>query len=130
METIHVDFTGSVHISERAVAVVAAVTTLQIPAVVSLGGNLAQGVAAKLGRSNPAKGVDVVLDEGAVDMTIRLVVRYGCRIPDVALQVQKAVKDAVETMTGYAVTAVHIVIQDVDFTSENAEAERGQEDDE
>ena len=130
METKNNDVTGTIHISERAVAVIVAITTLQINAIVSLGANLAQDVAAKLGRGKVSRGVEVTLNEGAVEVTIRVVVRYGCRIPDVALEVQKAVKDAVETMTGYAVSAIHIVVQNIDFKAENKETERGAEDDE
>ena len=130
METDNQEMTGTIHISERVVAVISAVTVLNANAVVTLGTNLAQDVVAKLGRINPAKGVDVVLDDGAAEITVRLVIRYGCRIPDVALQIQKAVKDNVETMTGYAVTAVHIIIQDVAFGDGENETERRQSNDE
>lgn len=105
-------------ISEKDIAVTAAAAARNVKFVVSLETNLAQGVAAKLGRPNKATGIDVVLTEDTAEITIRLIIRHGCRIPDVALQVQKAVKDAVEMTTGYAVSAVHVSIQDVDFSQE------------
>lgn len=46
-------------------------------------------------------------------MTVRLVVRYGIRIPDVAIEVQQVVKGAVESRCGYEVSAVHIIVQDI-----------------
>ena len=39
----------------------------------------------------------------------------ACRIPDVALEVQKSVKDAVEKATACTVTAVHIIVQQLVF---------------
>ena len=52
-------------------------------------------------------------------MTVRLVGRYGCRIPDVDLEVQKSVKDSVEKATACTVTAVHIIVQQLVFGEED-----------
>lgn len=106
---------GTIHISERAVAAVAAVTASQIEGVAALSANLADGVASMLGRSGLGRGVDVVIDGDKAEIQIRITARYGHRIPDVALQVQEAVKEVVEAQTGYTVSAVHIVVQAVDF---------------
>ena len=54
-----------------------------------------------------------------IELTVRLVIRYGCRIPDVALEVQKSVKDAVEKATACTVTAVHIIVQQLVFGEED-----------
>ena len=120
------NYAGTIHISERAVSVIAAQTALQTEQVTALAANMAEGVAARLGRTNLAAGVTTDLQDNEVEISIRLIIRYGCRIPDVALQVQKAVKDAVEKMTGYAVTAVHIVVQNIDFSTSSTSPERGE----
>lgn len=111
---------GSITISPRPVAIIAAATAAAIPGVAALGATLSETAAKKIGHTSPAQGVDVTRQDGTLEITVRLVVQYGCRIPDVAIRVQQAVKTAVEAMTGYSVRAVHILIQDIDFTRDGA----------
>jgi uncharacterized alkaline shock family protein YloU len=123
METTECNALGSIHISQRAISIIAAVTAAAIPSVVSLGASLKEVAAAKIGRAALDQGADTVIEgEDTAEITVRLVVRYGCRIPDLALKVQKSVKDAVEDMTGCHVTAVHVVIQNIEFPKNGAEA--------
>jgi len=51
--------------------------------------------------------------ECAVDMT--LIVKYGFRIQEVCQNVQKSVKNAIETMTGLNVVEVNISVNSVVF---------------
>jgi uncharacterized alkaline shock family protein YloU len=125
MNTTNDQYAGTIVISERAIAVIAAQIAVTVESVVSLAASMAEGVAAKLGRKNLAAGVTAHLEGHVAEVTIRLIVRYGYRIPDVALQVQKIVKDTVEQMTGYSVAAVHIVVQGIDFTQTSAAMEMG-----
>ena len=57
--------------------------------------------------------VEVGEREAAVDLYI--IVKYGVRIPDVALSVQENVKQAIESMTGLSVVEVNIHVQGVGF---------------
>ena len=97
METTEVNEWGSIHISQQVIAAIASLTAAKVPSVAALGTNIADAAAEKLGRTRPNHGVDV------------------CRIPDVALEVQKTVKDAVEKVTACPVAAVHIIVQQVVF---------------
>lgn len=115
METTEINALGSVHISQRAIAVLAAQTAAAVAGIASLGASLAETAARKIGRASMAQGVDVGIDGMDVEITVRLVVLYGFRIPDVALEVQKKVKAAVESAAGCHVTAVHVVVQDIVF---------------
>lgn len=115
METTEVNEWGSIHISQRVIASIAALTAAKSAYVADLGTNIAEVAAEKLGRTLPGRGVDVSIDGQRIELTVRLVVRYGCRIPDVALEVQKSVKDAVEKATACTVTAVHIIVQQLVF---------------
>ena len=124
METIECNKLGSIRISQRAISIIAAMTAAAVPSVEALGASLKEAAAAKIGRSGPDQGAETVIDKhNEAEITVRLIVRYGCRIPDLALQVQKSVKDAVETMTGCHVTAVHIFIQNIIFPKEETEAD-------
>lgn len=115
METTEVNEWGSIHISQRVIASIAALTAAKAAYVADLGMNIAEVAAEKLGRTLPGRGVDVTIEGQRIELTIRLVIRYGCRIPDVALEVQKSVKDAVEKATACTVTAVHIIVQQLVF---------------
>lgn len=115
METTEVNEWGSIHISQRVIASIAALTAAKAAYVAALGMNIAEAAADKLGRTLPGRGVDVTIEGQRIELTVRLVIRYGCRIPDVALEVQKSVKDAVEKATACTVTAVHIIVQQLVF---------------
>jgi len=66
-----------------------------------------------LGKKNFGKGirVEVIGEETKID--IYLVIDYGYQIPQVAEEVQKEVKQAVETMTGLKVSSVNVHIVSV-----------------
>lgn len=122
METTEYNELGSIHISQKVISTIAAVTALSASSVVSLGANLKETAAAKIGRAGSDKGVDTsITDDNQVEITVRLIVRHGCRIPDLALQVQKSIRDAVELLTGCHVQAVHIVVQNIEFSKDKVE---------
>lgn len=118
METTTRTDLGAIHISDRAISVMAAQKASAVAHVKGLEGSLADAAARKLGHENRGQGVEVKIDGNAVELTIHLIVESGCRIPDVALQVQKTVKDGVETLTGCVVTAVHIIVAALSFPDE------------
>ena len=84
METTEVNEWGSIHISQQVIAAIASLTAAKVPSVAALGTNIADAAAEKLGRTRPNHGVDVSIDGKVIELTVRLLIRYGCRIPDVA----------------------------------------------
>lgn len=119
METTETNQLGSIHMSQRVISIIASQAAASVPEVAALDATLADTAAKKLGRVNPAQGVHTTIDGIDVEITIRLIATYGCRIPDIALAVQKKVKDTLEIMTGCRVHAVHIVVQDIVFSERN-----------
>ena len=81
------------------------------------------GLAAMLGKKNFAKGVKVEVGEKEAAIDLYIIVKYGVRIPDVALSVQENVKQAIETMTGLSVVEVNIHVQGVGFPEPEKEEE-------
>ena len=49
--------------------------------------------------------------------------KYGIRIPEVALAAQENVKRAIETMTGLSVIEVNVHVQGVGFPEEESKVE-------
>lgn len=88
-----------------------------------MSGGIAGGIAEMLGRKNFAKGVKVEVGEKEAAVDLFVIVKYGVRIPDIALAVQENVKQAIETMTGLSVVEVNVHVQGVGFPEENAKSE-------
>ena len=69
------------------------------------------------------KSVRVWVNENEINLHLYLLLKGGTKIPAVSAQVQRAVKNAVQNMTGRVVTKVNISIVGVDF-SEIAQAQK------
>jgi uncharacterized alkaline shock family protein YloU len=105
---------GIVKISDEVVGVIAGLATTEIKGVVGMSANLVGGITQILtGKKNLSKGVRVNVGENSATIDLHIVVEYGVKIPEIAVQVQDNVKKTVETMTGLVVSAVNIHVQNV-----------------
>ena len=115
---------GSVRIADEVVSIIAGLAATEVSGIEGMSGGLVGGIAEMLGRKNFAKGVKVEVGEKEAAVDLYIIVKYGVRIPDVALSVQENVKQAIETMTGLSVVEVNVHVQGVGFPEvENAEEE-------
>ncbi|WP_418792360.1 Asp23/Gls24 family envelope stress response protein [Phosphitispora sp. TUW77] len=108
---------GSIRIADEVVAIIAGLAATEINGVAGMSGGLAGGIAEILGRKNLSKGVKVEVGEKEAAVDIFIIVEYGIRIPDVAIQIQETVKRAIESMTGLTVVEVNVHIQGVVFST-------------
>ncbi len=113
---------GNVKISEEVVSTIAGLAASEVKGVSSMSAGLTGGIYDLIGKKNPSKGVKIEMKEEGVFLDLYLVVEYGAKIPDVALEVQQAVKNSVETMTGLTASKIDIHIQGVKMEKEEAEA--------
>ena len=104
---------GSIRIADEVVSIIAGLAATEVDGVAGMSGGIAGGIAEMLGRKNFAKGVKVEVGEKEAAVDLFVIVKYGVRIPDIALAVQENVKQAIETMTGLSVVEVNIHIQGV-----------------
>ncbi len=106
---------GKVVFASDVIATIAGLAAADVKGVAGMSGGMVDGIATMLGRKNLTKGVKVEVgtEEAAVDVSI--IVQYGSRIQDVCSDVQKAIKDAVETMTGLRVVEVNVFVQAISF---------------
>ena len=95
---------GTIRIADEVVSIVA-----------GMSGGIAGGIAEILGRKNFSKGVKVEVGEKEAAIDLYIIVKYGVRIPDIALNVQEAVKAAIENMTGLSTVEVNVHVQGVGF---------------
>ena len=106
---------GAIRIADEVVSIIAGLAATEVDGVAGMSGGLVGGIAEMLGRKNFAKGVKVEVGEKEAAADLYVIVKYGVRIPDVALAVQENVKQAIETMTGLSVVEVNIHVQGVGF---------------
>jgi len=114
---------GSIRIADEVVSIIAGLAATEVEGIAGMSGGIVSGVTEMLGRKNFTKGVKVEVGEKEAAVDLYIVVKYGVRIPDVALAAQENVKQAIETMTGLSVVEVNVHVQGVGFPSEEPKAE-------
>ena len=109
----HQESMGTIQISEDVVAAIATTAALEVEGV---GGLMNANMADFLGgKKLTAKGVRVELVEGALQVQLFLMIRYGSAVADVAGKVQKGVFSALHDMTGFDVKAVNVHVGGICF---------------
>lgn len=101
---------GKLKISEDVIITVARLAALDVKGVAGLGGEVNK--MSKLRNNGPIR-VSMMGDVAAIDMKIK--VKYGEKAADVATDVQAAVKENVQNMTGIAVAQVNVTISGAVF---------------
>lgn len=112
---------GVIRIADEVVSIIAGLAATEIEGIAGMSGGLVGGIAEMLGKKNFSKGVKVEVGEKETAVDLYIIVKYGVRIPDIALAVQENVKKAIETMTGLTVVEVNIHVQGVGFEEEEEE---------
>ena len=114
---------GAIRIADEVVSIIAGLAATEIEGIAGMSGGLVGGIAEMLGRKNFSKGVKVEVGEREAAIDLYIIVKYGVRIPDVALAAQENIKRAIETMTGLSVVEVNIHVQGVSFPEDEEKAE-------
>ena len=114
---------GSIRIADEVVSIIAGLAATEVEGIAGMSGGIAGGIAEMLGRKNFAKGVKVEVGEKEAAVDLYIIVKYGVRIPDVALAAQENVKQAIENMTGLSVVEVNVHVQGVGFPDDEENKE-------
>ena len=95
-------------IADEVIATIAGIAASEVKDVTSMSGNIADGIVGMLGKKNFGKGVKIEAGEKEVIIHLSVIVEYGCKIHQVAQQIQQNVREAVEEMTGMDVVEVNV----------------------
>lgn len=114
---------GLIKVADEVVAIIAGLAATEVKGVAGMSGGVSAGIAEMLGRKNLSKGVKVEVGEKEAAVDLFVIVEFGARIPDVAQQIQKNVKNSVENMTGLKVVEVNIHVQGVIFEKQETRDE-------
>ena len=104
---------GDIRIADEVICIVASLAAQEVPGVVSMSGGLTDGINHFLGKDNASKGVHLKFEGKLVNASVYINVEYGICIPEIALEVQEKVKEAIEAMTGYEVQFVDVNVEGV-----------------
>ena len=114
---------GAIKIADEVVSISAGLAATEIEGIAGMSGGVVGGIAEMLGRKNFSKGVKVEVGEREAAVDLYIIVKYGARIPDVALSAQENIKKAIETMTGLSVVEVNVHVQGVHFPEDEEKPE-------
>ncbi|MDD6795299.1 MAG: Asp23/Gls24 family envelope stress response protein [Clostridiaceae bacterium] len=106
---------GIVKISDEVVSVIAGIAAEEIPGVMGFVHGVSNNITQIFSKNKKSSGkaVKVTLEENRATIEIDLTVEYGIKIMDVVADVQENVKKTVEAMTGLAVEAVNVTVQNI-----------------
>lgn len=111
---------GQIQIADEVIAIIAGIAATEVEGIAGMAGNHSGDLVAEvLGRKNLSKGVKITVGQKDVAIDLNVMIEFGIKIPKVALEVQKRVKSAVETMTGLTVTEINLNIMGIHFVKQN-----------
>lgn len=100
---------GSLQISTDVIAKIARLATLEIDGVQRIA-EPESGVQGFFRKVAAHKPILVELSEDIAEITVNIVVEYGCKIPPLCEKVQENVKTSVQNMTSITVSKVNVVV--------------------
>ncbi|GAA5441035.1 uncharacterized protein Spy1614 [Deinococcus caeni] len=101
--------TGSIQITEAALASLIGLIAHEIPGVVGMApANLKEGISRVLGRANVSDGVVISRDGNRFAADLYVVVAYGVSIPTVARNIVERVEHTLKTQAGTELTAIRV----------------------
>lgn len=105
---------GNLKISREVISTIAKYAALEVDGVASLA-SFTANLKGWLLRKKSAKPITIDLTDDVARIDLHINVKAGVKIPELAEKVQAAVKEAVQNMTGIAVSHVNIEISDIIF---------------
>lgn len=115
---------GNISVSKDVVAIIVAMEATKVKGVIGLTAGRKGNFAPLLDKNNLTKGIEVSMNQKDVAITISLVADYAIGIYQTAVETQKNVKKAIETMAGLKVSKVDINVLDVKFKEDMEKKEK------
>lgn len=121
METSNTKLKGSLKISEEVIATIARLASDEIDGIESIGMPPQTSIRKLFLRPNRINPIKIDLIGEVAEVSLNVVIKYGHKITTVAENVQSAVKEAVQSMTGIPVSKVNVNISGVSFKATEKE---------
>lgn len=111
---------GNLRISSEVLITITRLATLEVEGVLEVTTG-ASGVKKLITKTNYTKPIKITLEEDLAAIEINIVVENKRRIPDIALEIQKNVKNSIENMTSLKVDRVDVVVVGIGGKTEDSE---------
>lgn len=105
---------GTIRISDQVVAALARRVCLGISGIQAMDDSFSHGLPSVIA-GDEAEGVRVNIKNNCAYIDVFIVVKYGIRVPSLALEVQEKVREDIFASTGAVVQGVNINVQNIDF---------------
>lgn len=112
---------ANLKISQEVISTIAKYATMETEGVASLA-SFRANLKGWLLKRQSAKPISIDLTDDVARIDIHINVKTGVKIPELAEKIQAAVKEAVQNMTGIAVSHVNIEVADIVFEEPSATA--------
>jgi uncharacterized alkaline shock family protein YloU len=119
---------GKIKLAENVFASIIKNYTLEIPEVIKFAsGSLVDSLVEMIGKKNANRPIVVDIDsKDQVEVTVNLILKFGCHVPTVAAKIQKVIDRKIEEITGKDVIRVNVNIVDLHHDS-NTQEEKEEE---
>ncbi|MHB9137834.1 MAG: Asp23/Gls24 family envelope stress response protein [Victivallaceae bacterium] len=116
---------GLIKIHENVISSIVRKAALSVDGVSRLAGSsFVDNIAEIVGsRKISDRAIAIKLDDDKVEIEIKINMKFGYKVPDVASEVQTAIIEQVENVTGMNVVGVNVVVQEIEEVAEHAEQE-------
>ena len=107
---------GGMAIAPSVVETIVTMAARDVDGVANVGQPVSNGILSRLGGKPSTQGVEVDVDENdALHISIRIDVKSGYVLPDVAAHIREAVNESVSSQIGVKVGSVDIYIDGIQF---------------
>ena len=110
---------GNIKISDEVIETIASVAVSSIDGVSGTSSGIVEGIARRFSKKLSTSGIKATVNERTTNVDINIVVNYGVRIPEVAWNVQDAVKKEIELMTGLTVEKINVRVVGIDIPTDS-----------
>lgn len=115
---LHNDKNGEIKVSNEVISVISGMALNDIEGVYSIAEDKETG---NYSKKLLTKGIVIDYKDESVNVTVKIIVKYGFDVNEVARNVQLKVKDALENMIGFKVKDIAVVVSGVHTQEETEE---------
>lgn len=109
---------GKVKIDNDVIAMIAGTAVFDTDGVAGVPSGLSEDITKLISGKSNTKGVSVEVGERETAIDIKVIIKFGYKLHNVAKNIQRNVKEAVESMTGLNVKEVNIFVEGVEIKKE------------
>ncbi|MCF6515112.1 Asp23/Gls24 family envelope stress response protein [Lactobacillus sp. S2-2] len=102
---------GQIDISPQVIEIIAGIASVQVKGVNRMHGSFTNSVNELFGKKERGKGVKLEFNQNKLNVDVFLFLDYGISVPDVALEIQKQVRQQLLFMTDLKVGSVNVHVQ-------------------